>query len=108
MNILIDNDKKGQLYIEWEQAPGVYKRAWVQRKNPLDKKKNWANVPDGRYLNVVRVKKPQTGPAGNATDFPIYSDSTDHEILIKFVMAVCSITGINLNQDQIISLSKNE
>lgn len=87
----IKRDKKDQPYIEWEQAPGGFKRAWIQRKT--DPSKDWANAKDGRYLNVVRVKSLGGGPAGNATDFPIYSDLPDEQILEAFVTAVSAITG---------------
>lgn len=91
----IEKDTKGQSYIEWEQATtGGYKRAWVQRKT--DPKKDWAKTPDGRYLNVVRVDKLGAGPAGNATDFPIFSELPDDQILVAFVTAVSAITGCSL------------
>lgn len=90
----IQRDTKGQPYVEWEQAPGGYKRAWIQRKT--DPGKDWAGAPDGRYLNVVRVDGPGVGPAGNATDFPIFSDLSDEQILEAFVSAVCAITGCRL------------
>ncbi len=87
----IDRDNKGQPFIEWEQAPGGFKRAWIQRKD--DPNKDWAHPPDARYLNVVRVDGPGRGPGGMATDFPIYSDLSDEQILESFVSAVCAITG---------------
>ena len=90
----IHRDTKGQPYIEWEQAPGGYKRAWIQRKT--DPEKNWAQVPDGRYLNVVRVDELGAGPSGNATDFPIFSNLPDEQILRAFVLATCAITGCRL------------
>jgi hypothetical protein len=46
----IKQDQLGQPYIEWEQANGCFKRAWIQRKQNPDK--DWAGVK--RYLNVVR------------------------------------------------------
>ncbi|WP_299141401.1 hypothetical protein [uncultured Vibrio sp.] len=64
----IKKDAKGPLYIEWQQAAGGYKRAWVQHREP---DRDWANTPEGRYLNVVRIAELGAGPAGNATDFPI-------------------------------------
>jgi len=88
----IKRDKKGQPYIEWEQAPGGYKRAWIQVKDDPDK--DWAGV--GRYLNVVRIEALGEGPAGNATDFPIYSDLPDEQILEAFVTSVSAITGCKL------------
>jgi hypothetical protein len=35
-------------------------------------------------------------PAGNPTDFPIFNNLSDQQILEAFVAAVCSITGCNL------------
>jgi hypothetical protein len=91
----IKHDTKGQHYIEWEQASGCYKRAWIQKKT--DKDKDWAKAKDGRYLNVVRVEAPDSGPAGNATDFPIFNDLSDEQILKAFVTSVCAITGCPLS-----------
>lgn len=90
----IQRDTKGQPYIEWEQAPGGYKRAWIQRKT--DPEKDWASARDGRYLNVVRIEALGAGPAGNATDFPIFSELSDKQILETFVSSVCAITGCRL------------
>jgi hypothetical protein len=84
----IFRDQKGQPCIEWEQAKGCYKRAWIQRKDDPDK--DWAGT--GRYLNVVRCETPGH-PGGNPTDFPISSDLSDEQILQAFVSAVCAITG---------------
>ena len=89
MEIPIHTDGNGQPYVEWSQGHGGYKRAWIRR--PADPDKDWAGV--GRYLNVVRVEEPDTGPAGNSTDFPISSDLDDEQILVAFVTAVTSITG---------------
>jgi len=90
----IQRDTKDQPFIEWEQAPGGYKRAWIQRKT--DPEKDWANTPDGRYLNVVRIEQLGGGPAGNATDFPIFSNLPDEQILEAFVVSVSAITGCRL------------
>lgn len=90
----INFDTKNQPYIEWEQAPTGFKRAWIQRKT--DPEKDWANTPSGRYLNVVRIDRRGGGPAGNATDFPIFSDLSDEQILYAFVLSVSSITGCRL------------
>lgn len=92
--IEVQTDGKGQLYIEWRQAavPGGYKRAWIQRKT--DTSKDWAGT--GRYVNVVRVEGPGEGPAGNATDFPVFSDLPDRQILEAFVAAICAVTGCRL------------
>ena len=90
----IQQDSKHQPFIEWEQAPGGYKRAWVQRRT--DPAGDWANTPDGRYLNVVRIERRGVGPAGNATDFPIFSGLPDEQILEAFVASVSAITGCRL------------
>jgi len=90
----IQRDTKDQPFVEWEQAPGGYKRAWIQRKT--DAEKDWANTPDGRYLNVVRIERLGGGPAGNATDFPIFSNLPDEQILEAFVASVSAITGCRL------------
>ncbi|HXN49879.1 MAG TPA: hypothetical protein VN893_24725 [Bryobacteraceae bacterium] len=84
-------DGKGQPYIEWEQAEGCHKRAWIQHKDEVGK--DWAGT--GRYLNVVRTDPPGH-PAGNATDFPIFSVLPDEQILEAFVAAVCAVTGCRL------------
>ena len=90
----IEKDTRGQSYIEWEQAAGGCKRAWIQRKT--DPKKDWAKIPGGRYLNVVRIKKLGAGPGGNPTDFPISSKLTDEQVLVAFVTAASEITGCPL------------
>lgn len=90
----IQRDTKNQPFIEWEQAPGGFKRAWIQRKTDPDK--DWASAPDGRYLNVVRIDKLGGGPKGNATDFPVFSDLTDEQILEAFVASVSAITGCRI------------
>ena len=90
----IQKDSKGQSFIEWQQAPGGFKRAWIQRKSDLDK--DWAGARDRRYLNVVRIEASGGGPAGNATDFPIFCDLSDEQILEAFVSSVCAITGCPL------------
>ena len=92
--LIIQRDTKDQPYVEWEQAPGGFKRAWIQRK--ADPAKDWAGAPDGRYLNVVRIERLGSGPAGNATDFPIFSSLPDEQILLSFVYAVTSVTGCRL------------
>jgi hypothetical protein len=90
--MIIQRDTKGQPFVEWEQAPGGYKRAWIQRKT--DPATDWAGT--GRYLNVVRIESLGQGPAGNATDFPIFCDLPDEQILEAFVISVCAITGCRL------------
>jgi hypothetical protein len=95
VQIPIRRDSKEQIYIEWAQGNGAgFKRTWVQHESDSDM--NWAGVPDGGYLNVVRVEKPGAGPAGNATDFPIFSELADEQILVAFVTAVSTITGCEL------------
>lgn len=92
--LTIQRDQKGQPFIEWQQAPGGSKRAWIQRKTDPDK--DWARAPGGRYLNIVRIERLGAGPAGNATDFPIFSDLPDEQILLAFVYAVSVATGCEL------------
>lgn len=92
----IQRDAKDQPYVEWQQGPTGWKRAWIQEKEDPDK--DWAGTR--RYLNVVRVAGPGKGPAGNATDFPIWSDQPSEQILTAFVIAVCGITGCRLDGAQ--------
>ena len=87
----IQLDGKAQLFIAWEQAPGGYKRAWIQHKKG---DADWAKT--GRYLNVVRTETLGGGPAGQAADFPIDSNLSDEQILVAFVASVCGITGCKL------------
>jgi hypothetical protein len=87
-------DGKGQLYVEWDVGAGGLKRAWIQRR---EGDKDWANVE--RYLNVVRIDRLDSGPAGNATDFPIYSSLSDKQVLRNFVIAVASVTALDLPVD---------
>jgi hypothetical protein len=92
--MMIQRDGNGQPYIEWKQTDieGVgYKRAWIQRKS--DPTKDWAHTE--RYLNVVRCNKPGS-VGGNPTDFPIFNDLPDEQILQAFVQSVCAITGCEL------------
>lgn len=89
----VKRDGKGQKYIQWNQGAHA-KRAWIQRKTDPDK--DWASVPEARYLNVVRCDD-DGNPAGNATDFPIYDlRLTDEHILHAFVTTVCAITACRL------------
>lgn len=84
----IRRDGNGSPYVEWEQIPGSFERAWAQTKdNP---EKDWAGTR--RYLNVVRCNAPGQ-PGGNPTDFPIFNEVPAEEILIAFVMTVNGITG---------------
>jgi hypothetical protein len=85
----VDMDKQQQPMIEWQMAGVGWKRAWIQDRTGTDK--DWAGT--GRYLNVVRVESPFTGPGGNATDFPIWSQLSDEQILEAFVQSVCAVTG---------------
>lgn len=87
----ISRDNNGSPFIAWE-SDGGSKRAWVQRRT--DPQKDWART--GRYLNIARTEALGQGPAGNATDFPIYSSLPDEQILEAFVAAVCAITGAEL------------
>jgi hypothetical protein len=87
------NDGKGQRYVEWEIHPSIYKRAWIQHRTG---QKDWAGT--GRYLNVVRVESVNSGPKGQAADFPVYLSSSqmgDDQILTTFVYSVCAAVGNN-------------
>jgi len=90
-------DGNGSLCVEWEQRFGHHKRAWIQHR---DDERNWADAPNGRYLNVVRVDIDTGNPAGNPTDFPIFCDLSDEQILEAFVVNVCAITGCALPSRQ--------
>lgn len=48
----IQEDGNGSLYVEWQQKPGIYKRAWVQHRTD---EKDWAGTV--RYLQVVRCNE---------------------------------------------------
>lgn len=91
--INIRRDGNGQLYVNWQQGTGsqAYKRAWVQHR---EGDKDWAGTR--RYLNVVRAEGLDSGPGGNATDFPVFSNMSDEQVLRAFVYAVCGITGCPL------------
>ena len=92
----IQTDSMGQPYIEWAQVespePDGYKRAWIQVKTG---DKDWAGT--GRYLNVVRIDRSRPGIGGNPTDFPIFCNLTDAQVLEAFVAAVCAVTGCQLH-----------
>lgn len=92
----IKRDGRNQPYIEWRQAGKGYKRAWMQTKR--DAAKDWAGSK--RYLNVVRIESFGKGPAGNATDFPVFSNLSDEQILTAFVTSVSAITGCELAVDE--------
>src|SRR5438270_5152824 len=84
----IQYDGNNQPYIQWQQGTRGYKRAWIQhREGPAD----WAGTR--RYLNIARTEGPESGPGGNATDFPIFSELDNEQVLEAFVAAVCAITG---------------
>ena len=89
MQILYDGNE--QPYIQWQQhrdgMPNATKRAWIQTRQGDG---DWAHT--GRYLNVVRCKD-DGNPGGNPTDFPIYNDLPDAQILRAFVTIVNAITG---------------
>lgn len=93
--MVIKRDSHSQPFIEWEQAGG-FKRAWIQRRT--DPARDWASTPEGRYLNVVRIDALGKGPGGNATDFPIFSQLPDEQILAAFVSAVSAITGCEIKE----------
>ena len=80
-------DGNGHIYLEWEQIPGAFKRAWIQKR---EGEKDWADT--GRYLNVCRCQS-EGRPGGNPTDFPIWNDLPDEEILLAFVYSATAITG---------------
>jgi hypothetical protein len=90
--LIVTYDNRHQPYIEWRQAPGGFKRAWIWHAE--DRDQDWAGT--GRYINVARIKGFGTGPAGDPTDFPIFSNLSDEQILIAFVASVCGITGCPL------------
>jgi hypothetical protein len=85
-------DNNGSHYIAWEQSGG-FKRAWVQHRTD---DQDWAGT--GRYVNVTRIKTLDGGPSGNATDFPIYTNLPDQQILEAFVAAICAVTGCELRE----------
>ncbi len=89
--VYIQRDGNGQPYIQWQQFGEGFKRAWIQQRSG---DKDWAET--GRYLNVVAAHGLTGGPAGNATDFPIFSNLPDEQVLEAFVAAVCGITGCEL------------
>ena len=89
-------DTYGSSYIQWtkgrnQRQEPCQQRAWVQHRSGED---DWAGT--GRYLNVVRCNQ-KGNPAGNATDFPIYSTLPDEQVLLAFVHSVNAITGCQPN-----------
>ena len=92
--MMIQRDGKGQPYIEWKQGEVEgrgFRRAWIQRRT---KPKDWAGT--GRYLNVARCEGPGR-VGGISSDFPIFSNLPDAQILQEFVQSVCRITGWKLS-----------
>ncbi len=81
----IRHDTLGQPFIQWEQAKGSIKRAWIQRRSGAT---DWAGC--GRYLSVARWKGARSG---GVADFPIFSGETDETVLMEFVTAVNQVTG---------------
>ena len=92
--IQIRRDGHNQPFIQWQQSGEGWKRAWIQHKTG---EVDWAGT--GRYLNVVRAVGPDGNPNGNPTDFPIWCDLEDEQVLEAFVAAVCGITGCPLPAD---------
>ena len=86
--MIVCKDGKDQIYVEWPQGNHGAKRAWIRHANPDT---DWANT--GRYVNVVRIENLGSGPAGQSTDFPIFNDLPDEQVLVAFVVAVCGVTG---------------
>ena len=76
-------DNNGSVCVEWEQAFGHKKRAWIQHRT--DAAKNWADTPDARYLNVVRVDK----ISGNAAGNPQTSRSSATPRIVRFLRLLC-------------------
>lgn len=83
----IKKDGNGSSYVEWTRAEKGHIRAWVQHRTGS---KDWAGT--GRYLNVVRCNSPGH-PGGNPTDFPIFNNLPDEQVLLSFVYAANAITG---------------
>lgn len=90
----IETDTNGSKYIQWASGPSgnAMKRAWVQHR---EGETDWAGT--GRYLNVVRCDNKSGNPAGNPTDFPIYGDLPDEQVLQAFVSMVNAITGHDIS-----------
>lgn len=89
-------DGKGQQAVYWKVGNDAWKVAWIQDRSG-DHSRDWAGT--GLYLNVVRATGFQSGPSGNATDFPI-AKHLHHlpkkQILANFVTAVSICTGHDL------------
>ena len=89
-------DGKGQQAVYWEVGNCAWKIAWIQDRSN-DPSRDWAGT--GFYLNVVRATGFQSGPSGNATDFPVakHLQHLPHrQILANFVTAVSICTGHEL------------
>lgn len=93
LRFFLDGDRSS--CVEWEQAFGHHKRAWIQHRT--EPSTDWAKTPGRRYLNVVSVDIETGDPAGPPTDFPIFSHLPDRQILEAFVAATCAITGCPVN-----------
>lgn len=90
----IRRDSSDQPYIEWENAPGDGRRAWIRYAKPG---KDYAGTV--RYLSVVRIEPDKSGIQGSPTDFPIYSEAlSDEQILESFVSFICSLTANPLRE----------
>src|SRR5258708_6136872 len=89
--IPIQHDTKGQPYTEWEQAPGIRKRAWIQRR---DGEKDWAHhsrrqISETLYALTKLLQE-------ILTDFPVFSQLPGQQVLEAFVGAVCAVTACPL------------
>lgn len=90
MEYRIQHDGSEQPYIEWRQAVDAngkahVKRAWIRHSTAEN---DWADV--GRYLHVARV---ENGKVNASPDFPVFSDLTDEQILVAFVVSLNGIIG---------------
>ena len=88
-------DTNDHLCIEWEQIENIRKRAWIQHRTGEN---DWAGTR--RYLNVVRIND-LGKPGGNPTDFPIFNNLSDEQILLTFVYAVNSATGCQTDNSEL-------
>lgn len=83
-------DGQGQSYIQWKIADGNFRRVWVRR--PKNSAKDYAKT--GRYLSVVRTDSIDSKRiGGNPTDFPVYSEVSDDQILRTFIRCIIAMTG---------------
>jgi len=78
MKVRIHRDTNEQLCVSWEQAPGGWKRAWVQYRTG---DKDWAGT--GRYVTIARCVDNGNNPAQGAdTPIDLPTAISDREILI--------------------------